>query len=300
VYNKIIQFLSANWLIDLNTVQSYLPLFISFINGAKIDAADFKEDHKPYAVSNGLSVSDINIVGRYDLTSPDLPDNSVAIIPIQGIMTIDKTMELATFIKQADSNPSIISKLFLVNTPGGMVSYTDITADIIANSPKPTVSYILVKCCSGGMWLISSSDLIICSSQLDTLGSIGVMSSYMSMTKLLSEKLGIDIVKFYATASTRKNEIERALEDINLTYDEKKALLTPELDFTNDIFHSVIQTNLGIKADSEVFTGATYNAKRAIEIGLAHEINPSVEYALSKAFQLGSQNKLSLLINQKP
>ena len=72
-----------------------------------------------------------------------------------------------------------------------------------------------------------------------------------------------------------------------------------DLDFTNDYFHTAIQTNLNIKPDSEIFSGAIYYAQKAIDLGMAHEINPSVEYALEQAFALGMKSKINSIINQK-
>lgn len=278
----------------MQVVESYIPLFISIIKGGSINPNDFKADGKyvPYAVSA------LNIANRFELQDPSLPENSVAVIPIQGVMTGDKTMQLQSYVQQAEQNDNIVAIVLLVNSPGGMVFYTDITAATIANCSKPVVSYVLQMACSAAQWLISGSDKIIVSSQLDYLGSIGVMMSFNDYAGLLKNKLGVDIYEIYATKSSRKNEMSRALKNVNLEQAAREQLIIKDLDFTNEVFHSAIKSNLNIAEDSEVFSGATFMAAEAIKLGLAHEINPDFGYAIETAYKLGLTNKIKSIINQ--
>lgn len=297
MYNRIYDILTAKWLIHQDVIMSYLPIFVSFLRGNSISLADFKDDKKPFVVS-GTSNS-INTVDRWNLDDISVPENSVAIIPIDGIMTSWKSMQIESFIHTAESNPNICSILFLVSTPGGMVFYTDILALAIKNSPLPSVAFVLQMAASAGMWLVSGTDRIIMSSELDMMGSIGVMTSYVDYTRLLRDKLGIDIIDFYATLSTRKNELSRVLQDVSKTMDEKQAAVAAHLDPVNAMFHNTIQENMGIKSDSEVFTGATYYGNDAVKMGLAHEIG-TIQTALDAAYKLGLKNKVQLFIkNQK-
>jgi len=266
------------------------------MNGYKIAPGDFiseKDKVKPYAINPSL----IGAVGKYDLTSPDIQENSVAVIPVQGVLTGWKSMELEQFIKQADANPNIISKLFLVNSPGGMVFYTDILGNTNANSEKPSVSYVLQMAASAAMWFVANTDKIIASSPLDQFGSIGVMTTYMDFTKLLSEKLGITKEDFYARLSTNKNEISRLLQDLTLTPEERTGPLLDQLDYINEMFHSVIRDQLDIAADSEVFSGKMYYAPKAIELGLAHSIG-TFENALQTAYNMGIVNSIKTYGNK--
>lgn len=289
--DRIIEILNARWLIYQDVILNYVPLFFSFMNGMRIAPGDFvneKNKSTPYAINP------VNTALTYELNSKDIPDNSVAIIPIQGVITSWKSMNIERFVLQAEENQNIISKLFLVNTPGGMVFYTDILSKTIKQSSKPNIGYVLQMAASGGMWISSNFDRIIASSKLDMFGSIGVMTSFTDLTRFLKEKLNIDIYEIYASKSTKKNEIYRALTDSALSVEDKTKTLVGELDFINEEFHSVIRNNLKIPESSEVFTGKMYFAEEAIKQGLAHDIN-SFDYALQYAYKEGLKNKV---INQ--
>lgn len=226
-----------------------------------------------------------NPVNRYELDNPDIPSNSIAVIPIQGAIVSWKSIELISFLQKAEAHPNIIATVFLVNSPGGMVYYTDLTADVIKAASKPTVSVIMNMAASAAMWLISATDYRIASSPMDRIGSIGVRSSYTDFNGFLKEKLGITVYDIYASKSTRKDEEIRAL----LQDDQTKILQSA--DFINEIFHQAIRENLGLKEDSEVFTGAVYHAQKAIKMGLINEIN-TLSYAFEYAFKLGLSNRI--------
>lgn len=289
--DRLLQLLDAKWLINRDVLLSYVPVFVAFMNGQKM-MFDKSAGPRPYVVGfpEGKkkifitkATDDINLTDTYGLDDPNLPENSVAVIPIEGVLMSWKTMEIVRQIRLANDNERICSIVFLVNSPGGMVFYTDITADVIKAVEKPTVSVIFNMAASAAMWLISATGYRIATSQMDRTGSIGVMTSFTDFNGFLKEKLGITVYEIYATLSTKKNEEIRQLLEGN------RQPIIDDLDETNAIFHQAIIDNLGIKADSEVFTGAIYNAKKAIELGLINEIN-SLEYAVNYAYQLGLAN----------
>jgi len=289
LYTRFQQILQAKWLLHADIIQSYVPIFISLLSGKSVNLDEFKDDKKAYATTVG-----INTVSKWDLNDPNIAENSVAVIPVSGVITTWKSMDIENNFKMALANPNIIATLFITSTPGGMVVYTDILSNTIKNSSKPVVNYVIGMQASAGMWIMSGVTRTILSSPLDYIGSIGVYTSYPDFTKLL-DKLGINILDIYASKSTRKNEFSRAIQDVNKTTEEKTAGIISDLDFTNDYFHQAISANLGIDLSSEVFTGAIYYAQQGIDLGLAHEINPSVEYALETAYNLGLTNQINSL-----
>lgn len=293
--DRISQILNARWLISQEVIYNYLPAFIAFVNGQKIDLnASEKDRLKPYLVS--ASAGQINLVDKYDIQDDNAPGNSIAIIPIQNEILAWRTMDLVRVIDLAEDNPNIIGVVFLVNSPGGMVFYTDIAATAIKEMQKPSVSFVMNMAASAAMWLISGTGRIIASSPLDRLGSVGTMATMWDFAKFLKEKLNIDIIDIYADKSTAKNIEVRTLLDNSLTMEERTALIREDLNYVNDFFHKAIQDNLGIVPSSEVFTGKIYNATRAIEMGLAHEIN-TFEYAVNLAFKMGLEYSINSFIN---
>lgn len=289
MYSRIAQFLSASWLIHHNEITTHLPLLVSFLNGNKISLSDFGDDKKantPYIL--GMQP---NAVPSYSgLDDPNIPENSVAIIPIQGVLYDAKTLGLINNIRMAGANPNISAILFMVNSPGGMVFMTDIAAQTIKDCQLPTVAFVMNMAASAAMWLISACDYIVASSPLDSFGSIGTRTSFMDINGLLKEKLGITVYDIYATKSTHKDhEIRTLLEGDNTA-------LTERLDFANEMFHAAIRQNLGIAEDSEVFAGDMYRAQRAIDLGLAHKI-ASFDDALQMAHDRGVAYRMKTLFN---
>jgi len=285
---RILELLEAKWLIQRDTAISYLPMLLAFVNGQKFvwspeEEAENKKRNIPKVLSFGRNVTDI--AGEYSLDDPLIPSNSVAVIPISGTILAWKSQILIESVRKAQANDKIISILFLVNSPGGMVFMTDIAAQTIKETDKPCVGMIMNMACSGAMWLISAMDYRIATSPMDFVGSIGVMTSWTDFSDLFEKKLGITVKDIYATLSTRKNEFSRELKNGN------DAPVKADLDFVNQIFHQAIMDNLGIGKDSEVFTGATYNAQQGITMGLINEIN-TMDYALEYAYKQGLSNKI--------
>jgi protease-4 len=209
----------------------------------------------------------------------------VAVIPIDGVICSWDSIMLMNLIHDAEENVNINSILFVINSPGGMVSQIDVLANIIKGCSKPTVAVVMGMACSAAMWVMSATSYRIATSPMDIIGSIGAKTSFENYSGLL-EKIGIKITDIYATLATRKDEACRAFEENGDT-----KLILDRVDFVNQVFHSSIQSNLNLPAESEVFTGADYFAARAKELGLINEIN-TIDYALIKAYELGITNKL--------
>jgi ClpP class serine protease len=287
MYSKLQSLLSARWLINQQEVLAYFPILLSFLNGNKISYADFQDDklkNTPIIVNAFANVAESSL-----LTDLNLPENSVAIIPIYGVMIASKTQELANNVLKAQANPSITAIVFLVNSPGGQVFYTDIAASIIKTCPLPKVSLVMNMAASAAMWLISGSDRILASSPLDMLGSIGVMSSFTDLSGLMKEKLGIAVTDLYATKSTLKNNQVR-----QLLLGNSKPIIE-DMDFANTIFHNTMVANLGIAPDSEVFSGDVFYAEKAISLGLASGFS-TLEKAIETASQMAASNKIKSLL----
>lgn len=294
--DRLSQLLNSRWLINQEVVSNYIPLFFAFLNGYKLSDTLPAKD-QPYVLP--CRAGEINIVESYDLASTDIPENSVAVFPLSGEILSWKSMKLVSQLQEADQNPNIISHLLLVNTPGGMVFYTDLAAASIKNLQKPSVAFVMNMAASAGMWMISGTSRIIASSPLDRIGSIGTMATIMDYSNMLKQKLGIDLFEIYADKSTEKNQHIRTLLNTALTMEERTAPIREDLNFVNEVFHQTISDNLFISRDSEVFSGKIYNAQHAIDLGLCHEIN-TFSYAVNYAYQLGLVNTINHFIHSNP
>lgn len=291
MYSKILELSNAKWLIHGDTLLSYLPLIISFLNGAKITAQDFSSDvqgstafvvspENRYKALQRYTSQIPNLAGEYDLSDQNIPENSIAVIPIQGVLLPWKSQRISNMVLQANENEKISSILFIVNSPGGVVNYLDIASSVIKNSKIPTTAFILSVAASGAMWLVSNVNDILISSEMDVVGSIGAKMSFMDINTFLKEKLNITIYDLYATKSTEKENEWRQLIAGN------SQPVIDSLDFVNEIFHATIRENLGIAAESKVFNGGIFYAEEAISLGLAHRI-ATFEDAIDLAYKKG-------------
>lgn len=295
MFDRVLELLDSKWLIHRDTAISYLPLLVAYLHGQPV-AFNLEEKKGKFSKSNVLIKTATGFSTMYnndvsaDFSDPELPEHSVALIPIQGPIFSWKSLELIESIKKAQQNDKIIAALFVVNSPGGQVFMTDLAAQTIKGFTKPTVGMIMNMAASAAMWMISGMTHRIATSPMDLIGSIGVYTSFTDMQGFLKDKLGITITDIYATLSTRKNEMIRALKDGNLEP------ITKDLDFVNDIFHQAIRENLGIDQSSEVFTGAIYNAVEAQKHGLITEIG-TMDLAYQKAFEEGLIHKMNSYIH---
>lgn len=287
-FDQIDDVLTANWLIHQETAFKYLPLLLAFANGQDISAMTQTNEarHKPYVVRGA-----INLVERWDISDPNIPENSIAIIPVQGVLFkygYSGTMQIMTRIVEAINNPRICAILLFVESPGGMVANIDLASSLIKTSPKPIYSFVSRLAASAAMWLISSTK-IIASSKLDQLGSIGTKVTWMDFDGIF-EKLGAKKYEEYATKSIRKEHESRELIKGN------SAPLKARLDFVNEAFHSEIRQNLGIKQDSEVFEGDVYFAEEAINLGLCHHLL-SIEETIEMLHKEGLKKAIKSMYN---
>jgi len=284
--DRLFQILAANWLIDKKSFESHLLAITSILQGIEIKLES--EEKNPYYVSYNSDGTrqPIAIVDQWSLDDESIQENSVAVIPIQDSMFAWRTMRLYNMIKTAEANSQISSILFLISSPGGMVSQMDVTADLIKGLSKPTVAAIFEMATSAIMWLTSAMNYRIATSPIDIIGGIGVMTTIEDYSEYF-KKLGIDIHEIYADKATGKNgEMRAYLKDKNEEPFKQK------LNFINDYFHGYIQKNLGLKPESIVFDGGTFFAEEAKSLGLINEIN-SIDYALDYVYQLGIKNKIS-------
>jgi signal peptide peptidase SppA len=289
--DTIIQIMNQPWAIEPSANESFRMALIAAIRSGQIDAFEKKITTdtittKVYSHSVESMVVDSDY---YSLENLDIPDDSVALIYVEGCIYPWKSFRLENEIAKVNGNPKLLGAVVLMNTPGGAVHRVDITSDAIANSEKPIAGYITGMCASAGMYLISGAKRIFVASPSDRIGSIGTMSTYTDYRKYY-EELGIIEKDIYATLSTEKNAESRALQ----AGDEKPIIAV--LDFANDLFHKNISTNRKIKLDTEnpVFKGAVFHTQEAIANGLADQmgtLDEALIWVLNEGLRLQA-NKL--------
>ena len=174
------EILSGAWLISKERSTAYASILLSMLKGesfSDVDSAIARERNRSYVIG---AMGDQP--QRFGFTDTDIPEGSVAIIPIRSeILKYDQpcgprgSQSILSDVKSADQNPNIKSIILVVDSPGGQVTGTDLLAEAICNSTTPVVAYIEGMAASAAYWIISGASKIIASSDLDRIGSIGTM-----------------------------------------------------------------------------------------------------------------------------
>ena len=305
-YHLINAILRAPWLIDREWVNNRGAVIFSILNGGRVNDYSYNDDdnREPVAFdpakhkNKSYVINMKNITaGRWtSLSDPEIPEGSTAVIPIRTeIMKYNAacggargTLSIEQDIKAADQNPNISGMVLVIDSPGGEVTHTDILANTIANSKTPVVAFVEGMAASAAYWLASAADIIIASSEMDRVGSIGTMVYFADMTPYW-EAQGVKFHEFYATKSTEKNKEFQEIQDGK--YDNYRINV---LDRLNERFHDFVKSNRP-NLDEKVLKGASYFAVDGMKLGLVDEIG-SFDYAVSVAGNMQSKNNIE---NQK-
>ena len=208
---QLTEILSSVWMIDKKSALSFIPTLLVLF-GKNIDFSAFEKTDYFEEYSSDLqtikSVSKISLTTEYD--SNEIPESSIAIHPVFGVILADSNYQFSTksFVRNlqlADANPNIIAHFVPVNSPGGDAHYLDIASNAVANLTKPVITHFERHMASAAVYLTSGSTEIYANSKFDRVGSIGTMISYLDLNPIL-EKFGAKNIEEYATQSTMKNK----------------------------------------------------------------------------------------------
>lgn len=192
---------------------------------------------------------------------------NVGIIAIEGAMykksTVNMCMsvlaysDMKTSITNIQSNSNIDTEVYIVDTPGGVVSDgADEVSELIRNSKNRTIAISRNMMASGGMWIFSACKEIYASSNLTEFGSIGVKGGFLEQTE--------DDRKIYRAVSKNAENKDCSLNG------KCKEKLDTQLNTIEEEFYDRLKLNTG--KDKEYFIkefnkGDTIFAPKALEIG---------------------------------
>lgn len=274
------ELLSENWFIADDKLQSLTAVLASVIQGKPQQQA---EEEAP-KLQVACRESQAETINWFEADSPDIPEGSVLVLPLRGIVfkygysgwysRSLGTLDYMQLIKAANENPKIKSILMVVDSPGGQVTNTDRLAEVVATSKKPVFAFVEGMAASAAVYIIAGAKKIVASSNIDRIGSIGTMFSYMDI-KPYYESMGIKIHEFNATKSPDKNKDSN--EVLQGKYDNyRKEVLDP----MNEAFHAFVTGHRNV--DAAALTGKMFFAPEAQSLGLIDEIG-TMEYALDMA-----------------
>lgn len=259
-FSFISELLRTKWLIESSYVHSNMKLIDSILSkeqfAASFDAEDKKSNYFPQILTATGELIQLN-----EENSNSEP--GVAVISLTSpIMKADfcgdaGAVTLASYIKAAEQSDNVMGIVLRTDCPGGSVHASDLLSTAIKDCKKPTIAWIdHGMMASGAMWVGASCDKIYASSEMDYIGSIGVMTT-------ISTYKSKDFEDVYADQSKSKNKISRELDKGN------KKPLKKDLTAVCDKFISHVKENREIDVSAgNPFEGDMYEAKKAEQIGL--------------------------------
>lgn len=234
--------------------------------------------------------------GDYHNSYDDLPEGSIAIIPLKGTMLKYGTWcdygteEVANQMLQGVASDKISAFVLDTDSGGGAVSAVAPMVHAIRKAKeagKPVVASVDMAC-SAAYWAASECDMIVADNKISSeVGSIGVMMSFWDVRGFYEEK-GYKLHTIYAPESDQKNlTFEMALKG------EYDLIKTEELSPLARNFQEAVKANRGSKLNLEtkgILNGKTFFSDDAKDNGLIDVIGDR-STALDIAFGLAEMNK---------
>lgn len=274
------ELLSENWFIADDKMPSLISVLGNIIQGKPQQQSEGEAPKLQVAFRESQAES----INWFEADSPDIPEGSVLVLPLRGIVLKYGysgrysrslgTLDYMQLIKAANENPKIKSILMVVDSPGGQVTNTDRLAEVVATSKKPVFAFVEGMAASAAVYIIAGAKKIVASSNIDRIGSIGTMTSFMDIRPYY-ESMGVKFHEFNATKSPDKNKDSN--EVLKGKYDNyRKEVLDP----MNEAFHAFVTDHR--KVDASALTGKMFFAPEAQSLGLIDEVG-TIEYALEMA-----------------
>ncbi len=301
---KIIsEILTGRWFINKQWADSHLPLVIALLKGNNPVSFVQRTGNEGIELPFIVDPSTLERIDsyKYDYSSgktipnPNIPPNSVGVIPITGPLTyyngecgepgmMQRTSWLMDFLKR-DNIGSIVQ---IIDTPGGESRASRNYVAQMKKSEKPILSFIDNFCFSLGMWFSAESDEVYLSHELAEMGSIGSYVQLLDISGALALE-GLRLIEIYAPQSTDKNKNYRdALTgDTTLIQEELKVLVDA---FIKHIANSgaTLRSDTARANIKEWNSGKTFFSGDAVKVGLADGIRP-FNQVVSKAAWLAKR-----------
>lgn len=289
--------LSEPWMLDASEAHQYLPLLSSLLAG--VDAFGKYEDRQLVFEANGAVMA-----GGDSVTIGTRAEGYTAILPITGPI-LKYTAECgprgmdyySSAIMQAENDPRINSILLVIDSGGGQAFGTQSFTSVIKSATKPTLAIIHDGVgASAAYWIASSaSEGVWATTGTSVIGSIGTMITLADFREKMKQE-GIKLHEIYADASKAKNK--DFMDALDGKYEPiKQSLLNP----MNDAFINSVKESRGSKiTNEEVFSGKTYMASEALELGLIDRIGSIQEAVDYLQGQVASKSNFISNHNQQP
>lgn len=297
---KIIsEILTGSWNINRQWADAHLPLVLALLNGN--NPISFVERTGNEGVELPFIVDPVSmqrypmyayVSGQGVVPNPNVPPNSVGIMPMTGPLTYYNgdcgepgMMQRTNWLMEMNRRDNISAIVQLIDTPGGISTAAPNYVTEMKKSKKPILSYVDHMCASLGMWFASASDETYLGHGFAEMGSVGSYCMLVDFRGALEQK-GYKLIEIYAPQSTDKN---KPYKDA-LNGDE--SLMKEDLAKHVDAFIGHIKQHRQSSAanEKEWNSGKMFYAEDAVKLGLADGVRPFSQ-VVSKAAWLAKRKK---------
>ncbi|MDR0675622.1 MAG: S49 family peptidase [Elusimicrobiota bacterium] len=176
--------------------------------------------------------------------------------------------------------------VFLFDSPGGVVSGILEVMQKINHVTTPTESIVLNQCCSGAYFLASQTQEIIANNELSSVGSVGVIASFIDDTKMM-ENIGLQEIIITSTDAPEKY--------IDISKEKGQQTIKERLDKVHDILVRYLTNGRNVSVDyvNENFgKGGVLFAREALEVGMIDEMGFYISAKHSNNARINTKNKI--------
>lgn len=234
-----------------------------------------------------MSVLIAGIIGMFlGISGPDESPaiGNVAVIAVEGQLLTSSTSSLTSkaaissdivkLIEKAAKDSGVKAIVLAVNSPGGSAVASDEISEAVraaALKNKTTVAWIRDIGTSGAYWVASSTEHIIAHPASFT-GSIGVISSYVEVDKLMNDYN----VTYRRLVAGKYKDIGTPFKEMT---PEEYAIFQQSLDEMHALFINKVAENRKLSPESvrAIATGQFYTGMKAKELGLVDELGGKKE-----------------------
>lgn len=264
---RLIDVINGPWAITVEMLTEIQRIYATHLRGEKIDI-------KALEAKLGQPLNNQPL--GYDIV------NGVAVIPIEGV--IAKKMNLMMQVsggvsselikndfRAALNDPSVSSIILHIDSPGGTVDGTAELADMIyqARGIKPIIAFTDGMMASAAYWIGAAADSIYISSDTSVVGSIGVVTSHVDVSKS-EEMMGIK------TSEISAGKFKRIASEYAPLSDAGRATIQERVDYLYSVFVNHVAQFRGVSVDqvlSNMADGRIFTGKQAVTAGLVDGVS---------------------------
>lgn len=203
----------------------------------------------------------------------------VAVIPVHGRLMVKPNVyevflfgavdiaQIADEVRRADADPDVSAIVLDIESPGGTVNGTPELAAAVASCSKPTFAYTSMVACSGGYWVASAADNLLCAPSA-TVGHVGAMSIHKEYSRALEDE-GVTVNVL------QSDPLKTAGNPWAAMTDEQRATLQARVDFAAQEFKEFVRKHRPA-ITAEDMQAQCYWGKEAVANGYADALAGSL------------------------